>query len=135
METTSDDKNFLHIKVLRILIRRGWRMYFPTRRYFGFHVVDVLPKGKIISRTHNSEYILKPILALHRKSERYRLIIRADNAGSHRAWRSQTFYDLHSLRMVFIIKIEREIHNMDVTDGRTRAALRLEHGPEIQSGS
>jgi hypothetical protein len=34
MEATSDDKEFLHIKVLRIFIRRGWRMYFSIRRSF-----------------------------------------------------------------------------------------------------
>jgi hypothetical protein len=33
METMSDDKQILYIKVMRILIRRGWRMYFPTGRY------------------------------------------------------------------------------------------------------
>jgi hypothetical protein len=33
MKTTSDYKQFLYLKVLRILIRLGWRMYFPARRY------------------------------------------------------------------------------------------------------
>jgi hypothetical protein len=35
METTLDDKQFLYIKVLRVLIRRGWRMYLATRRWQG----------------------------------------------------------------------------------------------------
>jgi hypothetical protein len=34
METTSDDKQFLLIKVLRTFIRPGWGMYFPTGRYY-----------------------------------------------------------------------------------------------------
>jgi hypothetical protein len=37
METTSDDKQFLSIKVLCILIRRGWRMYLSTRWYDYIH--------------------------------------------------------------------------------------------------
>jgi hypothetical protein len=34
MEGTSDDKKFWCIKVLRVLIRRGWRMDLLIRRYF-----------------------------------------------------------------------------------------------------
>jgi hypothetical protein len=33
METTSDDKQILSIKVLRTFIISGWGMYFPTGRY------------------------------------------------------------------------------------------------------
>jgi hypothetical protein len=33
IEATSDDKQVLFIKVLRIFIKPGWGMYFLTRRY------------------------------------------------------------------------------------------------------
>jgi hypothetical protein len=33
MEATSDDKQILSIKILRIFIRRGWGMYLLIRRY------------------------------------------------------------------------------------------------------
>jgi hypothetical protein len=32
METMSDDKKFMYIKVQPVLIRRRWRMYLSTRR-------------------------------------------------------------------------------------------------------
>jgi hypothetical protein len=37
MEATSDDKKILYIKIPRILIRRGWRMYLSIRRYYEFN--------------------------------------------------------------------------------------------------
>jgi hypothetical protein len=45
METTSDDKQVLCIKVLRIFIRPGWGIYLLTRRYRSYD----LPFGGLFS--------------------------------------------------------------------------------------
>jgi hypothetical protein len=41
MEATSDDKQVLFIKVLRIFIRPGWGMYFRTRRYIHVDIMKM----------------------------------------------------------------------------------------------
>jgi hypothetical protein len=56
-----------------------------------FHVVEILPKRKLFNAVYYIENILQPILELHLKSVRHRLVIHGDNARPHTARQSQQF--------------------------------------------
>jgi hypothetical protein len=65
MEAPSDDKK-LYLKVLRILIRRGWRMYLSIKRYrLAFAIGLVLAEIRDLSRqSTDDEQMTSRILCL-----------------------------------------------------------------------
>jgi hypothetical protein len=74
-----------------------------------FHIVNVFLKGKTFSVTHYIKHILEQILALCPKSWRYRLVIHADNVSPYIAWRSQSFGDSNSFRIVIHLTYSKNL--------------------------
>jgi hypothetical protein len=69
---------------------RKWMVIIAWNLY-GFHVVEVLPKGKTFNITYSIEHILESILTLCPKSRWRRLIIHADDFRPHTIRRSQNW--------------------------------------------
>jgi hypothetical protein len=67
METTSDDKQVLSMKVLCIFIRLGWRMCFPTRRYIRSYL-NTRPHVLSYRQTSRKSVVEESFSALHGKS-------------------------------------------------------------------
>jgi hypothetical protein len=64
-----------------------------------FHIVEIIPKWKLLNAINHIEYILQPSLELRLESVRRHLIIQADNAKFHTAKKSQEFCEQISLRI------------------------------------